>query len=97
MIKVIIERHIAPDMESTYESEVKRSLKGVMGATGFISGTSYVDINNQNVRTIITTWENLSAWERWYESELRRNSNYNLNLILSQEEKIKVLRVQSLS
>lgn len=97
MIKVIIERHIAPEMESTYELEVKRSLKGVMGATGFISGTSYVDINHKNLRTIITTWESLSAWDRWYASELRRSSNYNLNQILSQEEKIKVLQVQSLS
>jgi len=97
MIKVIIERHIAQDMESTYELEVKRALKGVMGATGFISGTSYIDIDHENVRTIITTWESLSAWKRWYASELRRNSNYNLNLILSQEEKIKVLQVQSLS
>ena len=97
MIKVIIERQIAQDMESTYEIEVKRALKGVMGANGFISGTSYIDIEQPNIRTIITNWENISSWNRWYASDLRRNSNYNLNQILQQEEKIKVLQVQSLS
>jgi len=97
VIKVIIERQIAQDMESTYELEVKRALKGVMGANGFVSGESYTDINQPHFRTIITTWDNLACWNRWYASDLRRSSNYNLNQILQQEEKVKVLQVQSLS
>lgn len=97
MIKVIIERTIAQDMESTYEVEVKRALKAVMGANGFVSGESLVDINHPNVRTIITMWENLSCWNRWYNSDLRRDANYNLNLILASEEKVKVLKTQPLS
>jgi len=97
VIKVIIERKIAQGMESTYEREVKRALQGVIAANGFISGTSYIDIENSNLRTIITTWENLSCWKRWYASKLRRDSNYNLTQILEQEEKIKILQVQSLS
>ncbi len=97
MIKVIIERKIAEDMESTYEIEVKRALKAVMGASGFISGESLVDINHPSVRTIITTWENLASWNRWFNSDLRRDSNYNLSQILEQEEKVKVLKTQPLS
>lgn len=97
MIKVIIERKIAEGMESTYEIEVKRALKAVMGASGFISGESLVDINHPSVRTIITTWENLSCWNRWFNSDLRRDANYNLSQILEQEEKVKVLMTQPLS
>jgi len=97
MIKVIIERTIVQDMESTYEMEVKRALKAVMGASGFVSGESFIDINHPSVRTIITTWENLSCWNRWFKSDLRRDANYNLNQILAQDEKVKVLMTQSLS
>jgi len=97
MIKVIIERTIAQDMESTYEMEVKRALRAVMGASGFVSGESFIDINHPSIRTIITTWENLSCWNRWFKSDLRRDANYNLNQILAQEEKVKVLMTQSLS
>jgi len=97
MIKVIIERTIAEDMQSTYEIEVKRALRAVMGASGFISGESLIDINHPSVRTIITTWENLSCWNRWFNSDLRRDSNYNLSQILEREEKIKVLMTPPLS
>jgi len=95
MIKVIIERTIAQGMESTYEVEVKRALKAVTGANGFISGESLVDINHPSLRTIITTWDNLSAWNRWFQSDLRRDSNYNLTQILAREERVKVLMTQS--
>ena len=97
MIKVIIERKIVQDMESTYEVEVQRAMKAVMGATGFLSGTSYIDINHPNTRTIITEWNNLASWNRWFMSDLRRDTNYNLNQILEQEEKVKVLQIQPLS
>ncbi|MDP2561134.1 antibiotic biosynthesis monooxygenase [Psychrobium sp. 1_MG-2023] len=97
MIKVIIERTIVPGMESTYEAEAKRTLNAVMGASGFISGTSYIDMNNPNLRTIITNWENIASWNRWFKSELRRDVNYNIAQILEGEEKIKVLMLQSLS
>jgi len=97
MIKVIIERTIVDGMESTYEVEVKRTLKAVMGASGFVSGESLVDMNHPSLRTIITTWENLSCWNRWFQSDLRRDANYNLNQILEREEKVKVLMTQPLS
>lgn len=97
MIKVIIERVVADDMASTYDAEIRKTLMAVMGAKGFISGTSYGDVNNHNVRTIITNWDNVGCWKRWYQSETRREVNRAIQLMLKYDEKVKVLEPYSVS
>ncbi|HCH69997.1 MAG TPA: antibiotic biosynthesis monooxygenase [Colwellia sp.] len=96
MIKVIIERVLAEDMESTYDSEIRKSLTAVMTAKGYISGASYSNIDNPNIRTIITNWDNVGCWSRWHKSKTRREVNKAITLMLIQDEKIKVLMTQSL-
>jgi heme-degrading monooxygenase HmoA len=95
MIKVIIERVLADDMESTYDSEIRKSLTAIMTAKGYISGASYRNINNPNIRTIITNWDNVACWNRWHKSTTRREVNKAIILMLIQDEKIKVLISQS--
>ena len=95
MIKVIIERVLAEDMERTYDFEIRKSLTAILSAKGYISGASYSNIDNPNVRTIITNWDNVDCWNRWHKSTTRREVNKTINLILKQDEKIKVLMTQS--
>lgn len=95
MIKVIIERVLADDMQSTYDSEIQKSLTAIMKAKGYISGASYSNVNNPNIRTIITNWDNVTCWNRWYKSKTRREVNKAIILMLIQDEKIKVLMSQS--
>ncbi|NRA53182.1 MAG: antibiotic biosynthesis monooxygenase [Gammaproteobacteria bacterium] len=97
MIKVIIERVLAEDMGSTYDREIKKTLVAVMAAKGFISGTSYGDVNSPNIRTIITNWDNVRCWERWYQSQSRRDANKSIQLMLKYDEKVKILSPQALS
>jgi len=94
MIKVIIERVLAEDMESTYDSEIRKSLAAIMSANGYISGASYINADNSNVRTIITNWDNIACWNRWHKSKTRREVNKAIVLMLKQDEKIKVLITQ---
>lgn len=95
MIKVIIERVLAEDMESTYDSEIRKSLAAIVSAKGYISGASYSNVDNPNVRTIITNWDNVTCWNRWHKSKTRREVNKAIVLMLKQDEKIKVLITQS--
>jgi heme-degrading monooxygenase HmoA len=97
MIKVIIERVLAEDMETTYDAEIKKTLMAVMNAKGFISGTSYGDVHSPNIRTIITNWDNIGCWNRWFQSQSRRDVNQSIQLMLKYDEKIKILKPQALS
>jgi len=91
MIKVIIERKIAADMESTYESAIKNTLRAILEAPGYISGANYRDANNDNHRVIITNWVSLEAWQQWKKSDERQNVIAAIQPILEEQEKITVL------
>jgi heme-degrading monooxygenase HmoA len=95
MIKVIIERVLADDMERTYDFEIRKSLTAIMTAKGYISGASYINVDNPRIRTIITNWDNVACWNRWHKSTTRREVNKAIVLMLKQDEKIKVLMSQS--
>lgn len=95
MIKVIIERVLADDMQRTYDYEIRKSLTVIMTAKGYISGASYSNVDNPNIRTIITNWDNVDCWKRWHKSKTRREVNKAIILMLTQDEKIKVLMSQS--
>lgn len=91
MIKVIIERKIAADMESTYESAIKNTLRAILEAPGYISGANYRDANNDSHRVIITNWVSLEAWQQWKSSQERQNVIAAIQPILEDQEKITVL------
>jgi len=91
MIKVIIERKIAADMDSTYESAIKNTLRAILEAPGYISGANYRDANDDKHRVIITNWVSLEAWQQWKSSEERQNVIAAIQPILEDQEKITVL------
>lgn len=91
MIKVIIERKIAPDMESTYDANIKNTLRAILEAPGYLSGANYKDAQDVNHRVIITNWVSLAAWKKWRDSEERRHVISGIQPILITPEKITVL------
>ena len=91
MIKVIIERQIAQDMESTYDNAIKNTLKAILEAPGYISGATYKDVSDSNKRIIITNWQSLEAWQNWFSSDNRYDVLASIKPILEQQERITIL------
>lgn len=91
MIRVIIERHIAHTLETTYETVAKSTLQKAVSAPGFISGESLKNSNDPNHRMILSNWMNVQDWHRWYASEERKDMMNKINPILETEEKITIL------
>jgi len=91
MIKVIIERKIAADMDSTYEAAIKNTLRAILEAPGYVSGASYKDVKDESHRLIITNWSSVEAWQRWAKSPERANVIAAIQPILKEQEKITIL------
>jgi heme-degrading monooxygenase HmoA len=91
MIKVIIERKIAQDMESTYDAAIKDTLRAILEAQGYMSGANFKDVRDDNHRVIITNWRSLSDWQTWQGSDERRKVIAAIQPILTTPEKITVL------
>lgn len=92
MIHVLIERRIAEGMLSTYEQLLKTALQRTFIAHGFISGEAFHNIDDENHRFFWSKWRSAQDWQRWYRSNERRELIAAMKPILSQEEKITVLK-----
>ena len=91
MIHVLIERHIALDMEATYERISHNTLHSAYHAPGFITGEAFKEVKNSHTRFVMSKWRSVQDWRLWYNSEDRRNMMNEINLLLSQPEKITIL------
>ncbi|UZE94642.1 antibiotic biosynthesis monooxygenase family protein [Alkalimarinus alittae] len=91
MIRVIIERHIAETLETTYEQAAKNTLQQAVSADGFISGESLRNANDPNHRLILSNWRSVQDWHRWFQSDERKDVMNVLMPMLETDEKITIL------
>ena len=93
MIYVLIEREIAPDMQSTYEEAARRLLTNAYRTVGFIDGQTYTDKENPLRRFTLSKWQSDLHWQHWYTSEERRGQMAELTPMLKDKEKITILEL----
>lgn len=91
MIHVLIERHIAQDMLSTYEKQSRAALQQTYLVHGFISGEAFANTEDINHRFLLCKWRTHQDWNRWYESVERKELMNNIAPILSEPEKVLIL------
>ncbi len=93
MITVIIERHIAPGMASTYENFARQIIEATVSAPGFISGESLRGLDDPNARYIVVKMKNRSNWQQWLLSKQRRDLVALVSPLLTTPEKITLLTI----
>ena len=93
MIRVLIERNVAPGLEHYYDATIIRTVSGVVSAPGCLSGESLKDANNPGRRIVMSKWESLADWERWFYSEERRTLVAEIIPMLEGSEKITLLEL----
>ena len=91
MIRVIIERQIAEDMETTYEAQARQALKNAIEIPGFISGESLKDERDPRHRFILSSWRSAADWYRWQGSPERKQMMGRIRPMLENDERIVVL------
>lgn len=94
MIKVIIERKVAEDLEPNYLEAIRTTLKAVLEAPGYISSESLTDINNIHHKLIITNWTSVQAWDKWFSSQARKDATAAISAMIDGGEKITVTEIR---
>ncbi|KAA1174946.1 antibiotic biosynthesis monooxygenase [Marinobacter salinexigens] len=91
MIRVLIERHIAESLESAYEERARLVLQQAVAAPGFISGETLSDSHDPNHRITLANWRSEADWDRWFQSNKRRELMTELVPMMDKDETITVL------
>lgn len=91
MIQVLIERHIADGMLSTYEDSSRHALQKTYAVTGFISAEAFTDVHDPNHKFVLSKWRNAQDWHRWAQSEERLELINLISPVLTQPEKVTLI------
>lgn len=91
MIYVLIEREIAPDMQSTYEEAARKILTHAYRTVGFVEGQTFTEKGNPLRRFTLSRWQSELHWQAWYTSEDRRAQMSLLRPVLVDDERITIL------
>ena len=91
MIHVLIERHIAEGMISTYEVNSREALRHTYSVPGFIAGEALTDFHDDHHQLLFCKWRSLDDWQNWYNSDERHQLMNLIAPILQQPEKITLL------
>ncbi|MDR5874759.1 antibiotic biosynthesis monooxygenase family protein [Halomonas sp. CUBES01] len=90
MIKIIIERRIMPGLEEEYEQAAREAMRISLGARGFVTGESLVEMGHTDRRLMITKWRDLRAWNEWHGSEARASAMQRILPLLTEDETIRI-------
>lgn len=92
MIRVLIERHIAESLEAAYEERSRKVLQHAVSAPGFVSGETLMDLHDPNHRFTLANWRSEADWQRWLQSEERKELMAELIPMMDREEIVTVLQ-----
>jgi len=92
MIKVIIERRVAPGLEGYYQQIIGNLLDQIKTAPGYLGGESLEDANAPNHFIVIAKWRSVDAWEKWYHSRDRKRIITEISPLLEQPERFTILK-----
>ena len=90
MIKVIIERRIMPGLEDEFEQAAREAIRASLGARGFLSGETLVELGQTDRRLMITKWQDLRAWKEWHASDARASAMQRILPLLTENETVRI-------
>ena len=93
MIRVLIERNVAPGLENYYDSTIKRTVSSVIKAPGCLSGESLKDPQNPRRRIVMSKWQSREDWDHWYFSDERRQVISEITPMLEGSETVTLLEL----
>ncbi len=91
MIRVIIERHISEGCLDDYLELIRSARKRANKVDGFIAGELLQEKGNEQLAIIISSWENIEAWDNWYVSSDRVEVMDEMRKFLDSDERVIVL------
>ena len=81
-IRVLIERKINPENESSLNNLLMKLRSKAMLAKGYISGETLRSLDDPNEYLVISTWNNLDDWRRWEADKERQEIQSEIDSLL---------------
>jgi heme-degrading monooxygenase HmoA len=78
--KVLIKRRFKKDKTKEIVALLNKFRTTAMDCAGYISGETLISNDDPQKMVVISTWESIEAWNRWKNSDTRKNSQAMLEI-----------------
>jgi quinol monooxygenase YgiN len=93
MVRVIIERHVKPDMREELMTLLGEIRSACVKQRGYASGETLFDPYDPSAVVVISSWGSLSSWKIWEQSEERLRVYDKIRPLLTEEPRVRIYLV----
>ena len=97
LIKVLIKRCIQDNMIKEARTLLNALRIGAMNQPGYISGETLFNQYDPKCIMVISIWQTVGDWEKWKESDERKNSEAQFETLLQEPAEYEAFEVVSTS
>ena len=81
-VKILIKRKFKEGELKSGCKLITQARYSAMDQKGYISSETLSNIEDPNELVVVSMWQNLDSWDRWAKSELRKDSEDEIQKIL---------------
>ncbi|MBU0543923.1 MAG: antibiotic biosynthesis monooxygenase [Proteobacteria bacterium] len=89
-IKIIIKRTVSEDKEKYLTPLLKQLRALANNQPGYISGETLKRVDNPSDYLVISTWQSVEDWDRWFLSNERIGVQNKIDIILGKKTEYEV-------
>ena len=84
-VKIFIERKITKSSLEELTVLLQRMRGACLAQPGYISGQTLKRIDRPGENVVVSTWESIEDWERWFNSSERKEIQLQIDSLLEEE------------
>ena len=80
-VKILIKRKYKEENHDALDYLLRNMRALTIGQKGYISGETYKRFDEDGQSLVISTWQNVDDWRRWFNSEERTDLQHQIDLL----------------
>ena len=80
-VKILIKRKIKDENLDALDYLLKKMRAATISQKGYISGETYRRFDEEGESLVISTWQNVDDWRKWFNSEERTESQHQIDIL----------------
>jgi len=90
MIKIHIRRTVPEDKKEDLRVLVNQLRSVTLGTPGYIAGETLTRVDKPGESLVVTKWQSLYYWHRWFESKARTEIQDKIDQLLGEETRYEI-------
>jgi heme-degrading monooxygenase HmoA len=83
-VKILIKRKVNEQTADGLDYLLKKMRSQTLSQAGYISGETYKRFDEEGENLVISTWQSVDDWRRWFNSEERKDIQNQIDILLEE-------------